>query len=101
MAPIAAYYRGTQCTPIKAWYITAVMSCTKTINYTKMVIMAMEISARSIHAGSAMAMICGRIDLDSIRMMGRWHNDVMMRYLQAQAQPIINKYASKMYNNGT
>jgi hypothetical protein len=48
-----------------------------------------------------MAMLCGNIDLDTIQMMGRWHNDAMMCYNHIQGQPIINNYASKMYNRGT
>jgi hypothetical protein len=48
-----------------------------------------------------MAMIFGKIDINSICMMGRWHSDAMMRYLHVQAQPIIGNYAAKMFNKGT
>jgi hypothetical protein len=49
----------------------------------------------------AMAMLCCRIDLDSIHMMGRWHSDAMMQYLHIQAHPIINSYVTRMFNHGT
>jgi hypothetical protein len=48
-----------------------------------------------------MEMLCGRIDLINIRVMGRWHSDAMMRYLYIQAVPILNNYAIKMFNEGT
>jgi hypothetical protein len=48
------------------------------MNYRKTGIRASEISARSLCAGVAMAILCGRIDLESILLMGRWHSDAMM-----------------------
>jgi hypothetical protein len=36
-----------------------------------------------------MAMLCGDLDLNNIRMMGIWHSNAIMRYLHIQAQPII------------
>jgi hypothetical protein len=44
-----------------------------------------------------MTMLFGRIDMDSIRMMSRWHSYAMMRYIHIQAQPIFNNYAAWMY----
>jgi ABC-type microcin C transport system permease subunit YejE len=102
-APIAAYYRGTRRIAVNANDVMAVLRCAMMINYSKMGIKATEISACYIRAGGAMAMFSGRIDLNSIRMMGRWHSDGMMSYLHIQAQLIINKYAVcvRVYNRGT
>jgi hypothetical protein len=72
-----------------------------TMHYHRTGIHATEVSARSLRAGGAMAMMCSKIDMNNIRMMGRWHSDAMMRYLHVQAQPIIEYYAAKMLNNGT
>jgi hypothetical protein len=96
--PISAYYRDTRRTAVKAEDITDVLRCTMIINYSNISIKAREISARSLWAGGAMVLIFWWIDLDSIRMMGRWHINVMMRYLHIQAQPIINNYAARMCN---
>jgi hypothetical protein len=46
-------------------------------------------------------MLCSRIYLDIICMMGRWNSDAVIRYLHIQAPPIINSYASQMFNHGT
>jgi hypothetical protein len=72
-----------------------------TMNYHRTGIHASEISARSLRAGGAMAMMCSNINLSIFRMMGRWHSDAMTRYLHAQDQPIIERYEAKMFNNGT
>ena len=48
-----------------------------------------------------MALLCGEIDADLIKILGRWHSDAMMRYLHQQAQPIMRKFAKAMFNNGT
>ena len=48
-----------------------------------------------------MALLCGRCDRDIIMLVGRWHSDAMMRYLHQDAQPIMQKLAVKMFNNGT
>ena len=55
---------------------------------------ASDISARCTHAGGAMAMLCGGINLDHIRLIGRLHFDELNRYLHVQAQPIMSGVAS-------
>ena len=48
-----------------------------------------------------MALLCGKVDQDLIKMLGRWHSDAMMRYLHLQAFPIMRQFAPAMFNNGT
>jgi hypothetical protein len=59
-----------------------------------------EITARSLCAGGAMALLCGRVDTDTIRLVGRWHSDAMFRYLHGQALPIIKNLAKTMLQHG-
>ena len=61
---------------------------------------AQDISARSARAGGAMAMLCGGIDSDRIRLIGRWRSDEMYRYLHVQAQPIMSGVAAVMLRGG-
>jgi hypothetical protein len=62
---------------------------------------ASDISARSLQAGVAMALLHGRIDMNNIHMMGRWNSDDMMLYLHVQAQPVMGDYTACMFNQGT
>jgi hypothetical protein len=48
-----------------------------------------------------MVLLQGHVDMDSIRMLGRWYSDAMMRYLHFQAQPIMGNFAACMLNKGT
>lgn len=59
-----------------------------------------DISARSLRAGGAMALLCGQVDHNLIQMLGRWHSNAMMRYLHLQAKPVMSKFTAKMFNDG-
>jgi hypothetical protein len=72
-----------------------------TVNVHRTGVQAHEISARSLRAGGAMALLCGKVDFDLFRILGRWHSDAMTRYLHMQAQPVTQNFAATMYNHGT
>ena len=59
------------------------------------------VTARSMRAGGAMALLCAGIDTDIIKLVGRWRSDAMFRYLHAQALPIVANLASKMFQHGS
>jgi hypothetical protein len=60
-----------------------------------------EVSAGSLRACGAMALLCGKVDKNLTQTIGRWHSDAMILYLHMQAQPIVQHFAAKMHNNGT
>jgi hypothetical protein len=47
-----------------------------------------------------MAMLCARVDTDTIRLMGRWRSDEMIRYLHLQALPHLSRVAQAMVDHG-
>ena len=100
--PLASFYsdRTQRLIRIKADDITKQLRAAATIHFNTTGIKAEEISARSLRAGGAMAMLMGDIDFDVIEMIGRWHGDSMMRYLHLQAQPVKKQMAKTMFNNG-
>jgi hypothetical protein len=100
-APIAAYYRGSTRIAVKARDVIDTLRSAMTANVHRTGVQAHEISARSLRAGGAMALICGKVDFDLIRILGRWHIDAMIRYLHMQAQPVMQNFAATMFNNGT
>jgi hypothetical protein len=55
-----------------------------------------DVSARSLRAAGAMALLCGSVDANIIRLLGRWRSDEMLRYLHVQARPLMKDFASKM-----
>jgi hypothetical protein len=59
-----------------------------------------DISVRSLRASGAMALLCAEVDIDKIRLLGRWRSDEMLRYLHVQAFPIAAPLASQMVRHG-
>jgi hypothetical protein len=101
VTPVASLYRGNRRTLVKARDVTEVLRCAMRLNIHHTGIEPLEISARFLRAGGAIALLHGNVDLSNIRMMGRWHSDAMMRYLHVQVHPILGKYAARMFNEGT
>jgi hypothetical protein len=99
-APLASYYLTKRRTSIKPNDVTETLRHAMRLNLHRTSIKAADISARSVRAGDAMSMFFGKIDINNIRFMGRWHSDAMMRYVHVQAQPIVGRFAEVMYNNG-
>lgn len=59
-----------------------------------------DISARSLRAAGAMALLCANVDTDRIRLLGRWRSDEMLRYLHVQAEPLMRNFSSLMLTGG-
>ena len=47
-----------------------------------------------------MALLCAHVDSDTIKLLGRWRSDEMLRYLHVQAQPVMKDFAAKMLQSG-
>ena len=60
-----------------------------------------DVSARSLRAAGAMALLCANVDTDRIRLLGRWRSDEMLRYLHVQAEPLMRDFSSRMLAGGT
>ena len=59
-----------------------------------------DISARSLRASGAMAMLCAGIDSVKTRLMGRWNSDSMLDYLHIQSPTLVKDFARKMLAAG-
>jgi hypothetical protein len=55
-----------------------------------------DINAKSLRATGAMALINRNVDLDRLRLIGRWKSDAVLRYLHFQAHDIMSDYSSLM-----
>ena len=47
-----------------------------------------------------MALLCGKIDTDVIKLVGRWRSDSIFRCLHSQAPPVIGNLAKTMQTHG-
>ena len=59
-----------------------------------------DVSARSLRAAGAMALLCANIDHDRIKLVGRWRSDEMLRYLHVQAAPVMRHFSKVMITDG-
>ena len=60
-----------------------------------------DISARSLCAGGAMDLLMARVEPDTIRLVGRWRSDTMLRYLHTTAKSFNKILSDKMFKHGT
>ena len=55
-----------------------------------------DVSARSLRAAGAMALFNMKVDALTIRLIGRWRSDEMLRYLSTQCEPVMRGLSRKM-----
>jgi hypothetical protein len=60
----------------------------------------LDISARSLRAAGAMALLCANVDPIRAKMLGRWRSDEMLTYLTMQAAPMIAGLSARMLVGG-
>lgn len=60
--------------------------------------LASDVSARSLRAAGATALLVGKVDTNIISLLGRWRSDEMLRYLHLQAEPIMRNFSRIMLN---
>lgn len=98
---LATYYVNGQGHPVTPSQITtALRSGVHLFDPAELGFLPSDISARSLRAAGAMALLCAQVDTDIIRLIGRWRSDEMLRYLHVQAEPIMRHFAAKMISLG-
>jgi hypothetical protein len=55
-----------------------------------------DVSAHLLQVAGAMALLCGSVNSNIIRLLGRWRSGEMLRYLHVQARPLMKDFDSKM-----
>jgi hypothetical protein len=94
--PLCTYHRDGAPSYVTATDITTTLKASVTALGPQLGFAASEVSARSLRAAGAMALLCAHVDTDTIRLLGRWRSDVMLRYLTVQAQPVMRDFSRRM-----
>jgi hypothetical protein len=100
-APLAAYYSNGRWAHVTSGDVTATLQQAVTFLGPTLGFVATDVSARSLRAAGAMALLCANVDTDLIRLVGRWRSDEMLRYLHVQAEPTMRDFSSRMLQHGT
>lgn len=98
--PLASYYTQGRWRKVSPSDITAALRVAVVILGPALGFLPTDISARSLRASGAMALLCAQVDSDVIRLLGRWRSDEMLRYLHIQAEPVMRDFASRMLTHG-
>ena len=99
--PLATYFTAGAWHNVLCSDITAALRATVTFIGPHLVgLSPSDITAKSLRASGAMALLVSRVDTDLIRLLGRWRSDEMLRYLHLQAQPIMQRFARLMVTHG-
>ena len=59
-----------------------------------------DISARYLRAGSVMALLIARVDPYTTRLVARWRNNKMIRYLHTTSNSFIEGLSYNMFQRG-
>jgi hypothetical protein len=98
--PLATSWHNNSKRSVTAYDITETLRLAVTTLGPAIGLVPQDISARSLRAGGAMALLGANVDTDIIRLLGRWQSDAMMRYLHLQALPAMNRFANLMTSGG-
>jgi hypothetical protein len=98
--PLSRVYTGigSRTQSVTPALITKTLRDTVTYLGADLGFLASEVSARSLRAAGAMALLVAKVDTNIIQILGRWRSDEMFRYLHLTAEPIMKQFASKMLN---
>lgn len=97
---LASYCEAGRTKPVHARDITATLRASAQLLGPQYGYSPDDVSARSLRAGGAMALFNSDVDSDTIRLLGRWQSDAMLRYLHLQAQPAMRGFARRMLEGG-
>ena len=82
---------------VKSTAITTVLRTTVTSIGKKYGLKPADISARNLRASGAMALLLGNVDSNTIKLLGRWRSDEMMKYLHTSAMQLTRNHATTMF----
>ena len=100
--PLARFKTTRGCwTNVTPTMITAHLKATvKLFAGTHMGFTYQDVSARSLRAAGAMALLCYGVNNDITSLIGRWRSDEMLQYLHMQAEPIMRNFSKLMISHG-
>ena len=97
---LATVFNGTTWSTVRSAEVTAALRAANTLMGHQVGFTPEDVSARSMRAGSTIALLMTYFDTDTIRLVGRWRSNVMLSYLHTTAQTFTEVLASRMVQHG-
>ena len=98
---LASYRRANRTFAIRATDVSAQLRFAAAACEPTTGLSPADISARSLRAGGAMALLVGKVDTDTIKLLGRWHSDAMCRYLHQDSLGVMQRLSALMLSHGS
>lgn len=91
---------GPKLEPISSAHITTLLrrACASPLNTSG--ISPGQITAKSLRASGAMALMNEGVNHDMIQLIGRWKSDASLRYMHVQAHDLMSNFSNLMLNGG-
>ena len=101
-SPLAKYFTNNKWHPVLASHITtSIQQAVRFLGPSSLGFRASDVSARSLRASGAMALFNAKVDPLTIRLVGRWRSDEMLRYLHVQAEPVMRGLSQAMVSHAS
>ena len=97
---ITEFFNKNKWSTIHSAEITSALRAATTIVGPQVGFTPDNVSARSMQAGCTMALLMARVNTYTIRLVGRWCSDSMIRYLHTTAQTFTEGIAARMVQHG-
>jgi hypothetical protein len=91
---------GPQFLPISSASVTTLLRRACTDLHNPFGFLPTDITAKSLRASGAMALLNSNVTHDIIQLIGRWRSDASLRYLHVQAHDIMHGFSSLMLQGG-
>ena len=98
--PLASAYTASGLQQVRPRHITEALRLAVTFLGPSLGFLPGDVSARCLRAAGANALLCGGVDTDVIRLLGRWRSDEMLRYLHTQVGPLLRGFSQRMLSGG-
>ena len=97
---LAAVFNGAAWSTLRIAEITTALRAATTLMGPQVGFTPEDVSAQSMRAGGAMALLMVRVNTDTIRLVGRWRSDVMLYFLHTTVKTFLEGLASRMVKYG-
>ena len=94
--PIHSVFSTTSPTPVRSTDITDTIRLAAHAHFLP----ATNISARSLRASGATALLQAGTDVSRIKLLGRWKSDEVFRYLHTTSHHLMDSFAQSMLSHG-
>ena len=98
--PISSFKKGNKWQQIRGYNITAAIRSVFQSEGPSIVFIEADISTHSLRARGGMYLLMEQVYPDTIRVVGRWQSDMILRYLHPTENSVTEGLLANMFKHG-